>query len=164
MPDTPSDWSGKERRTMPSLVIGAADLIAAQDINRARTRRERILMLVGALIVACLVCVPVSIIIGHKLSESSRSNGQRNCQVQADARPFGNDRAFVSRQILRVADEAFQQFPARFQKAEVAKINRELNADRKHLSKKAPKYVVGFASLSVLLDDLPLIDCSTVIK
>lgn len=160
MPDKPYD--GHDRRVTATIPL--ADVVIAEQIATHRFRSERIKDVLCSVIAVLLISIPVSIFIGHQIGQNARENSKTNCTIQAGARPLGNGRAFVQRQILRVADRAFQQFPARFRAAEIAQMNRDLTHDRPMLGRDAPRSVSSFSDLIDLLGYLDLIDCDSVLQ
>jgi hypothetical protein len=118
----------------------------------------------AAFIAALVVSVIVSVALNSYLGDEARHNSLVNCNIQAAGRPLGNGRAFAQTQILEIADRAFEQFPMRFQRAEIARVNRELAKARPLLDPKAPRRVKDFSDLSKLLTLLPLLNCEQEIK
>lgn len=156
----PTPYDGPERRKLDEV----AAYVRAKKLVDGEIRNLIIKAAVASFIAAVLVGIIVGLVSGGYFNQNARNNALANCHVQADARPTGNGRAFVSRQILEVADRAFQQFPERFRDAELARINRELRHDRKNLGPAAPNVVRSFTDLGVLLQDLPLITCDEIIR
>lgn len=159
---TDNPYTGPERRAddleQVATYIRAKRLV--DDNDRKQTRKNALI----AVTAASLVGIVVGIAMGFYFKDNARINARRTCHVQREGGITGNGRAFAQRQILIVADEAFQQFPERFRNVELARINRELRKVRHRLAPNAPQIVDDFTDLNAMLPIQPPLDCGKLIK
>lgn len=177
------EWDGSERRSkdveveeerrrsdleLDQKAEKTAVWIRAQQFADGKTdalvRRAKWRAGLASFIAALVVSIIASFVLNGYLGNEARHNSLVNCNIQAAGRPLGNGRAFAQTQILEIADRAFEQFPMRFQRAEIRRVNRELAKVRPLLDPKAPRRVKAFSDLSKLLTLLPLLNCEREIK
>ena len=108
---------------------------------------------------AVVVMIPVSILFYNNAKTNSSNLSRTNCHQASDARPQGNARVFVEAEIAKIADEAFNNFPAKFKNQEDARIAADARAEAKFAPGQHLEQVHSFAGLAAILHNIPLINC-----
>lgn len=165
-----TDYDGPERRTdvLGREMFRRAVADAAQEV--ARVHRIR-LALTSALMTGgpvLAVMLPLMIARHNADVQNARSQSLAVCHVQAIARPQGNARAFVQREFAIVANLAFEQFSPAFKHAINARVNRDARLEAVAAVGGAPgaipaNYRQGWEGLVGLIEDVPLLNCKTIV-
>lgn len=164
-------WTGEERRENLSLEEQAEAVAAGmrakavfdgeiKRLTRMWTKRGIFIGLIAALAVMIPVTVAVNLLLGSQAEKNSRAN----CNTNASGRPVGNARALAMQEVFNVATQAYNRFPPEFQEGQDAIVRQDIHANLALLPAGIEKKVHGFSDLVKLMDLLPLIDCSDVIK
>jgi hypothetical protein len=115
---------------------------------------------IAGMIVSTAVMLPIALVLYNDAKANANAGAHANCLITASARPQGNARAFVEREILTVADEAFRLFPAKFRNAEDLQIAQAARREIPHAPGTNLGKVQGFMSLQGVIADAPLLSCA----
>ena len=133
----------------------------ALDVQRSRLFRSGLLAgFLGALV----LMLPVSSVLYHDARANSRNLANANCRISALSRPQGNARAFVEREILEVAIDAFDQFPLRFRRQEDRAVAVAARREVPYAPGQGLSAVRSFAGLTDLVENLPLVSCKSALR
>lgn len=163
-------YGGEDRRRQQRK--SDVDMSALQELARRgaaiaiaenKVRLRVISGFVGCLM-ALAVMIPVAIVLKDDANTNAHDEAVSNCIAVADARPAGNARAFVEREVLHAADDFVRALPLKFQVLEIAKINRDLGSEQSRAPGILPKKITeGFGDLIKYVQDAPLINCRQLI-
>lgn len=167
MTDQPPDEPASEEESALTELARRSARYAIEEIRKDRMWRYLGSALVG-LIVALAIMLPTAIVLYGDAKDNSKRQAVANCSVSASSRPQGNARAFVEREILGVATQAYNSFPRAFKDSEDKTVALDAKTELPHVAGDKAltlglRQVRGFADLAGLVQDLHLITCSNVI-
>lgn len=146
-----------------TLAVTSATEAVLEKTVRLGNRKVVVQSVLTSVVCACVLAIGTTLILSHVGREVAHENSERNCEVQASARPQGNARAFLQRVTLGLAEDFFRRLPKPFRDAEVARINEELKNE--HFAPgQLPLAVKGLDDLTNVVRPIELIDCNAVVK
>jgi hypothetical protein len=176
--------------TLPSGIRAALarGLVKAVEVATANTSTavaavaRRRLVTTTAVITAVIVAgisIPTTYFITRENASGIKAEAKQSahrevvasCELQAKARPQGNARALVQAITVDLAEDAFNVFPAKFKKRELALINRRIAAQARYIPGQFPEDkhhriipIDSFHDLQRVIQPVSLIDCSTLTR